>query len=47
MPSGWTIRISPGFGLNEDSHHLLMRWGVSYEIEGFGERFRSLFGKHS
>jgi len=46
LPSGWTLRISPGFGLNEDSHHLLMRWGVSYEIEGFGEVFRSLFGKH-
>jgi hypothetical protein len=47
LPSGWTIRVSPGFGLNEESHHLLMRWGVSYEIDGFGEMFRSLFGKHS
>ena len=47
IPSGWTIRFSPGFGLNENSHHLLMRWGVAYEISGFGEMFRSLFGKHS
>jgi hypothetical protein len=47
LPSGWTVRISPGFGLNENSHHFLMRWGLSYEIDSFGEKFRSLFGKRS
>jgi hypothetical protein len=47
LPSGWTVRVSPGFGLNENSHHFLMRWGIAYEISGFSEVFRSLFGKHS
>jgi hypothetical protein len=45
MPSGWSIRVSPGFGLNGNSHHLLMRWGVSYEFSGFGEAMRTFFGK--
>jgi hypothetical protein len=47
LPSGWTVRISPGFGLNGNSHHFLMRWGLSYEIGGFKERVRSLLGKRS
>lgn len=37
LPSDWTLRISAGFGLNGNSHRLLMRWGVSREIAGFGE----------
>ena len=36
LPSGWTLRISPGFGLNDNSHQFLLRWGVSREISGFG-----------
>ena len=36
LPSGWTLRISPGFGLNDTSHQFLLRWGVSREINGFG-----------
>jgi hypothetical protein len=36
LPSGWTLRISPGFGLNDNSHQFLLRWGVSREITGFG-----------
>jgi hypothetical protein len=44
LPSGWTMRISPGFGLNSDSHGLLMRWGLSYEISDFGDTLRRLFG---
>lgn len=43
LPSGWTLRVSPGFGLNDNSHGLLLRWGISREITGFGEIFRSLF----
>jgi len=43
LPSGWTIRVSPGFGLNDNSHGLLLRWGLSREISGFGEMFRTLF----
>ena len=36
LPSGWTLRISPGFGLNDNSHQFLLRWGLSREINGFG-----------
>jgi hypothetical protein len=43
LPSGWTLRLSPGFGLNDNSHRLLIRWGVSREISGFGEMVRDLF----
>jgi hypothetical protein len=44
LPSGWTIRASPGFGLNDNSHRLLVRWGLSREFSGFGEVVRGLFG---
>jgi len=47
LPSGWTVRLSPGFGLNDNSHRLLLRWGVSREFSGFGEMFRSLLGGRS
>lgn len=43
LPSGVTLRISPGFGLNGNSHGFILRWGVSYELEGFGWRLRKLF----
>jgi hypothetical protein len=46
LPSGWTVRLSPGFGLNNDSHRLLLRWGVSREFSGFGEMVGRLFGGH-
>jgi hypothetical protein len=44
IPSGWTVRISPGFGLNDNSHGFLLRWGLSREISGFGDSVRRLFG---
>lgn len=44
LPSGWTVRLSPGFGLNDNSHRLLLRWGVSREITGFGEMVTRMFG---
>jgi hypothetical protein len=44
MPSGWTLRISPGFGLNDNSHRLLLRWGLSREFSGFGDLVGHLFG---
>jgi hypothetical protein len=43
LPSGWTLRFSPGFGLNDNSHRLLFRWGASREISGFGEIVGHLF----
>jgi hypothetical protein len=44
LPSDWTLRLSSGFGLNNNSHRLLLRWGVSREFSGFGEVVRRLFG---
>jgi len=44
LPTGWTLRISPGFGLNDNSHRCLLRWGVSREIVGFGSMVSRLFG---
>jgi hypothetical protein len=44
LPSDWTLRISPGFGLNDNSHRLLLRWGLSREFSGFGDLIGHLFG---
>ncbi len=44
LPSGWTLRVSPGFGLNDNSHRFLLRWGISREISGFGEMVTRMFG---
>ncbi len=46
LPSDWTIRLSPGFGLNDNSHRFLLRWGVSREFSGFGNALSRLFGGH-
>lgn len=43
LPSGWTFRLSSGFGLNDNSHRLLLRWGVSREFSGLGEMMGRLF----
>jgi hypothetical protein len=45
LPAGWTVRISPSFGLNGDSHRLLLRWGLSREFSGFGETVSRFFGR--
>jgi len=44
LPSGWTLRLSPGFGLNDNSHKFILRWGVAREISGFGSMVAKLFG---
>lgn len=44
LPSGWTLRVSPGFGLNDNSHGFLLRWGVSREFIGFGEAMSRMIG---
>lgn len=44
LPSDWTLRLSPGFGLNDNSHQFLLRWGLSREFSGFGTAFSRLFG---
>jgi hypothetical protein len=43
LPRGTTVRFSPGFGLTPDSHRFLLRFGISYEIAGFGRRVSKLF----
>jgi hypothetical protein len=43
LPSGWTFRVSQGFGLNDNSHQFLTRWGVSREFSGFGEMLSRAF----
>ena len=43
MPNGITLRVSPTFGLNDNSHRFLLRVGFSYEIPGFGRRVSEMF----
>ena len=43
LPSDWTFRLSAGFGLNENSHRFLLRWGISREFSGFGSRIGRVF----
>ena len=38
-----TLRFSPAIGLTHDSNPLLLRFGYSYEIRGFGSKFARLF----
>lgn len=45
LPSAWTVRFSPGFGLNNNSHRLLLRWGLSREFSGFGEQVSRVWQK--
>jgi hypothetical protein len=39
------IRVSPGFGLTHNSERMLLRFGYSYEIEGFGKKLAAMFGR--
>jgi hypothetical protein len=41
-----TLRFSPGFGLTPESNPVLLRFGYSYEIQGFGTRISRLFGRN-
>ena len=40
IPNGPTLKISPGFGLNDYSHGFLFRFGVSYEIQQLASKLR-------
>lgn len=42
LPVGMTVRVSPSFGLTPDSHRFLLRFGISYEVAGFGSEIRNL-----
>jgi hypothetical protein len=46
LPSDWTVRLSAGFGLNDNSYRFLLRWGLSREFSGFGDLVGRLFGGH-
>jgi hypothetical protein len=46
LPSSWTFRLSPGFGLNDNSHKFLLRWGIAHEFSGFGSAVARMFGGH-
>jgi hypothetical protein len=46
LPSNWTFRVSPGFGLNDQSRQFVLRWGISKEFTGFGEKIRHLFERN-
>ena len=41
-----TLRFSTGFGLTTESNPVLLRFGYSYEIQGFGTRLARLFGRN-
>jgi len=43
LPNGVTLKVEPAWGLTADSHRALLRFGMSYEISGFGRKVRNLF----
>ena len=45
ISSNATLRFSPGFALNEQGSPALLRFGYSYEIQGFGSKVSKLFSK--
>ena len=40
-----SLRFSPAFGLTNQSNPVLIRFGYSYEFQGFGSRMSRLFGR--
>ncbi|MGZ4815278.1 MAG: hypothetical protein ACXVZV_07710, partial [Terriglobales bacterium] len=40
VPHGPALKLSPGFGVNDNSHKFLMRFGMSFEIEQVSSRLR-------
>ena len=46
LPSDTTIRVSPGWGLTDESLGTPFRFGVSQEIDGFGSWITKLFRRH-
>jgi mono/diheme cytochrome c family protein len=43
LPSGTRLTISPAFGLNGNSHRVLLRFSLSYELEQAGRRMARFF----
>ncbi len=44
MSEDQTLKVSPGFGLTHDSSRVLLRFGYTYEINGFGAKMKKMFG---
>ncbi len=40
------IKVSPGLGLTANSDRMLLRFGYTYEINGFGQKVARMFGMH-
>jgi len=40
-----TLRLSPGIGLTHETNPVLIRFGYTYELQGFGGRVAKLFGR--
>jgi hypothetical protein len=45
---GWQVhsamfKIAPTFGLTDESYRVMLRFGVTYEIDGFGQKVREMF----
>lgn len=40
LPNGPAFKISPGIGLNSNSHGMLLRFGMSYEIDQIWSKLR-------
>ncbi|HVO79230.1 MAG TPA: hypothetical protein VMT28_00785 [Terriglobales bacterium] len=39
-----SLRFSPAIGLTHESNPVLLRFGYSYEVRGFGDKVKRLFG---
>jgi hypothetical protein len=46
LPSGTSIRVSPGWGLTDESVGMLFRVGVSQDVDDIGHKIGKLFRKH-
>jgi hypothetical protein len=44
VSDNWALRFSPGIALTGQGSPVLLRFGYSYEIRGFGSKFARLFG---
>jgi hypothetical protein len=45
MTDNSSLRVSPAIGLTHESNPVLLRFGYSYEIRGFGSMLARVFGK--
>jgi len=46
VPGEVNLKVSVGWGLTDESARMLIRFGVSKDIDGFGRMLGSLFGRH-